>query len=159
MEELQELLRVERDVAFDHCNHRIMCFPHIVNICTGHIIAASTQDDEFDPLQDDPIKRVADFIRYIRSSYSRRESFARSVKLCIDDNPELEKNHPELNSPETKMGRPLELKLHVKTQWDSVYLMIRRFRFLRKVSTRVRTSNETVGTDPRYSGCRYVLRE
>jgi hypothetical protein len=113
MEELQELLRVERDVAFDHRNHRIMCFPHIVNICTGHIIAASTQDDEFDPLQDDPIKRVADFIRYIRSSYSRRESFARSVKLCIDDNPELEKNHPELNSPETKMGRPLELKLHV----------------------------------------------
>lgn len=153
MKELQELL-VGREVAFDHLKNRVMCFPHIVNICTCHIVAASTkvgkkyiesngldgdEGDEFDSA-DDPIRRVANFVRYIRSSHSRKDAFARLVKLCIDDDPDLNKKHPEIQ--ERKDGQTLELRLHVKTRWDSVYLMIRRFRFLKKVSTRVRTSNE-----------------
>ena len=42
MKELQGLL-VKRDIVLDHANNRIMCFPHIVNICTAHIVAASTR--------------------------------------------------------------------------------------------------------------------
>ena len=38
-----QLLLVKCDIEFDHLNNRIMCFPHIINICTAHIIAASTQ--------------------------------------------------------------------------------------------------------------------
>ena len=42
MKELQALL-VKHDIMFDHANNCIMCFPHIINICTTHIIAASTR--------------------------------------------------------------------------------------------------------------------
>ena len=42
MKELQALL-IKREVAFHHLNNCIMCYPHIINICTAHIIAASTQ--------------------------------------------------------------------------------------------------------------------
>jgi hypothetical protein len=42
MKELQALL-VKCDVVFNHLNNCIMCFPHIINICTAHIVAASTQ--------------------------------------------------------------------------------------------------------------------
>jgi hypothetical protein len=42
MKELQVLL-VKHDIVFDHLNNCIMCFPHIINICTAHIIAASTE--------------------------------------------------------------------------------------------------------------------
>jgi hypothetical protein len=42
MKELQALL-VKRDIVFDHLNNCIMYFPHIITICTAHIVAASTQ--------------------------------------------------------------------------------------------------------------------
>jgi hypothetical protein len=42
MKELQALL-VRHDIEFDHLNNCIMCFLHIINICTAHIIAMSTQ--------------------------------------------------------------------------------------------------------------------
>ena len=41
MKELQAML-VKHDIMFDHAKNHIMCFPHIINICTTHIIAAST---------------------------------------------------------------------------------------------------------------------
>ena len=165
MKELQALL-VKREVAFHHLNNRIMCYPHVINICTAHIIAASTRvsqkyldsngldgddDDDFDPispchrtgaeldkefiasqppgrqawlrsLKSDPIKRVADIVRHIRASDARKQTFAGIVQLCTKDDPEL------CGAP------PLQLIQHIKTQWDSVYLMLQRFRLLRKVS-------------------------
>ena len=170
MKELQALL-VSRDVEFDHLKNRIMCYPHIINICTAHIIAASTKvskkfldDDDDDDndndndngdngsssdpcyrsgpeldeafiasqpskrqawlrsLRRDPIKRVADFVRYVRASDSRKQDFAGLVRHCTKDDPELHK------------APPLQLIRHVRTRWDSVYLMLQRFRVLRKVS-------------------------
>jgi hypothetical protein len=100
--------------------------------------------DEFDPSlapQDDLIKRVANIVRYIRSSGTRKAEFTRLVELCLED-PELRKDPEFIGAAETKKRRPLELKLHVRTRWDSVYQMLVRFRFLKKVSARVRTSNE-----------------
>lgn len=167
MRELQDLL-VKRDIAFHRLNNRVMCYPHVINICTAHIVAASTQvskryldtngvdgdddddgpesphhrdgpqlDDEFvasqpperqawlRSLNRDPIKRVADIVRYIRASDARKLTFVGIVQLSTKDDPELS------GSP------PLQLIQHVKTRWDSVYLMLQRFRFLRKVSLNV----------------------
>jgi hypothetical protein len=44
MRELGYLLR-HRDLhfRFDHLKNRVRCFPHIINICVSHIIAASTR--------------------------------------------------------------------------------------------------------------------
>ncbi|KIJ58550.1 hypothetical protein HYDPIDRAFT_102399, partial [Hydnomerulius pinastri MD-312] len=41
MFELEKLLK-ERDIPFDHKDRRIRCFPHILNICTGHVLEAIT---------------------------------------------------------------------------------------------------------------------
>ena len=41
MEQLERLLH-KRDIDFDHLDRRIMCFPHVINICCQHIIAKFT---------------------------------------------------------------------------------------------------------------------
>jgi hypothetical protein len=175
MKELQALL-VKRDVVFDHLNNRIMCFPHIINICTAHIVATSTQvnqkylgsngldgdddDDNYEPsspsyqtgpqldeafittqpperqawlrsLSRDLIELVADIVHHIHASDARKQSFAEIVHLCTKDDPEL------------RSAPPLQLIQHVRTRWDSVYLMLQRFRVLRKVSFDVPGTNST----------------
>ncbi|KAH8984653.1 hypothetical protein EDB86DRAFT_3084313 [Lactarius hatsudake] len=149
MKELQELL-VEHEVTFHHLNNHIMCYPHIINICTTHIISASTQaskkyldsnglngdnDNNFDPisphcqtgpkldnefiasqppghqawlrsLKSDPIKHVVYIICYICASDARKQTSQGSSGNAL----------------------PLQLIQHVKTQWDSVYLMIQYIR-------------------------------
>jgi hypothetical protein len=41
MEELERLLH-QRDINFDHMDRRIMCFPHVINICCQHILTKFT---------------------------------------------------------------------------------------------------------------------
>ena len=44
MRELEALLKRHDDsIEFDHLNNRIHCYPHIINICSSHIIASSTR--------------------------------------------------------------------------------------------------------------------
>jgi hypothetical protein len=44
MQELEALLKLhDDDIEFDHLNNRIRCYPHIINICSSHIIASSTR--------------------------------------------------------------------------------------------------------------------
>jgi hypothetical protein len=44
MRELEALLkRHDDEIDFDHMNNRIRCYPHIINICSSHIIASSTR--------------------------------------------------------------------------------------------------------------------
>jgi hypothetical protein len=44
MRELEALLKLhDDDIEFDHLNNRIRCYPHIINICSSHIIASSTR--------------------------------------------------------------------------------------------------------------------
>jgi hypothetical protein len=43
MRELEALLKQhDNSIEFNHLNNRIRCYPHIVNICSSHIIASST---------------------------------------------------------------------------------------------------------------------
>jgi hypothetical protein len=44
MRELEVLLkRHDNNIEFNHLNNRIRCYPHIINICSSHIIASSTR--------------------------------------------------------------------------------------------------------------------
>jgi hypothetical protein len=44
MRELEAQLKLhDDDIKFDHLNNRIRCYPHIINICSSHIIASSTR--------------------------------------------------------------------------------------------------------------------
>ena len=44
MRELEVLLkRHDKKIEFDHVKNRIRCYPHIINICSSHIIASSTR--------------------------------------------------------------------------------------------------------------------
>lgn len=40
MKELQRLLETKANVKFDPEDHRIACYPHIVNICVSHIVSS-----------------------------------------------------------------------------------------------------------------------
>ena len=44
MRELEALLkRYDDNIEFNQLNNRIRCYPHIINICSSHIIASSTR--------------------------------------------------------------------------------------------------------------------
>ncbi len=44
MQELEALLkRHDNNIEFNHLNNWIRCYPHIINICSSHIIASSTR--------------------------------------------------------------------------------------------------------------------
>lgn len=70
----------------------------------------------------DPVKLVADIVHYICASDSRKQVFADLVHLCTKSDPE------SCDAP------LLQLIQHIRTQWDSVYLMLQCFRVLQKVS-------------------------
>jgi len=43
MRELEVLLKQHNDnIEFDHLNNQFRCYPHIINICSSHIIASTT---------------------------------------------------------------------------------------------------------------------
>jgi hypothetical protein len=85
MEHLEILLRL-RDIDFDAEDRRIMCFPHIINICCQHIIkeftnvelvdaAAPTQTpgpsnalSYEDAVKRDPIARGRNVVHVLRAS-------------------------------------------------------------------------------------------
>jgi hypothetical protein len=55
MKELAKLLQ-DRGVDFDAVDNRIMCFPHIINICSTHVIKSfhtNSVDDEIETVDDD----------------------------------------------------------------------------------------------------------
>ncbi|KIL54972.1 hypothetical protein M378DRAFT_18367 [Amanita muscaria Koide BX008] len=45
MQELQQLLNNHENgrIEFDHLNNRVRCYPHIINICSTHILASVTK--------------------------------------------------------------------------------------------------------------------
>ena len=144
LEELEILFR-ERDIDFDHLDRRIMCFPHVVNICCQHVIAKFTNVDlvdlahvaELPPAADgqsfedavssDPIARGRNIVRVLRSSGQRRE---RLNEVIVDGNA---KGWFVAGGTEVKVP-PRQLLHDVKTRWDSVYFMIRRLREMQLVS-------------------------
>ncbi|KIM54018.1 hypothetical protein SCLCIDRAFT_31420 [Scleroderma citrinum Foug A] len=145
MKKLSELL-AERGIKFDHIDRRIMCLPHILNICSKHIVeeyadadfaAVSDawvnalgdvvdKDKYIEALQRDPIALGRDIVWIIRSSSLRREGFCNTI---VTGN--------QMSWFTNEEGEPIQLPilelLHdVKTRWDSIYYMINRLRILRQ---------------------------
>ena len=135
-----EALMHARDVPFNYNNNRIMCFPHIINICTTHTVESLTdpaladEQTDFDVVpflggaeQDyqqavkrNPIALCCSIVQAIRASGKRRDDFQEIIRTGNEkgwfDLPELQLLHD------------------VKTCWDSMFLMIRRFCMLQPVS-------------------------
>jgi len=134
MEELQKLLEDCDITHFDAKKSRIMCFAHVVNLCSGYVIwglAGKTIDDDDDDgdYDDDdantpaaagtPVVLARSVVNAIRASGSHREAFARVIK---DGNAEQWfKQGDPLKIVKLKH---LELLHSVHTRWDSVFYML-----------------------------------
>jgi hypothetical protein len=150
MEELGVLLRGLK-IDFDHLDRRIMCFPHIVNICCQHVIrdftniqlaetaedfvaalpAALPQRQSYeDAVKRDPVALGRNVVRVMRASGQRREA----LKDVIKDGNLKGWFRAERNPLEIIQLRSVELLRDVKTRWDSIYFMIKRLREIRPVS-------------------------
>jgi hypothetical protein len=150
MRAFEDIMRA-REIPFDHEDNRIMCFPHIINICTTHVIESFTDtalaDDQADfdadlppmvPAEQtyeeacgrDPIALCRCTVRAIRASGLRRDHFHEIV--CSGNTKGWFKS-PE-DPTETIKVPEVQLIHDVRTRWDSVFGMIHRFRELRPVS-------------------------
>ncbi|KAN0103884.1 Ribonuclease H-like domain containing protein [Russula decolorans] len=144
MRELEALLKLhDDDIEFDHLNNRIRCYPHIINICSSHIIASSTciskrfletLKSEFagdlvysniEGLKRDPIKRARRIVRIVRSSDQRKQAFKKVINTGNHSGWFRSHDNEVIELPD------LELLRDVKTRWDSVYCMIERLLVLR----------------------------
>lgn len=141
MTELTKLLNAKK-IPFDGVDKRIMCFPHVINICCQHVITQFTNielsesaveyvADEYtyppsrqtfeQAAKRDPVALARNIVRVIRSSGQRRSAF---LEVIRDGN---------AKGYFGKGVKELQLLRDVKTRWDSVYSMISRLRSLRPV--------------------------
>lgn len=140
MEHLENFLRQRGMTDFSSKDRRIMCFPHIINLCTQRIISKLTEealvdsDEEFTPesryyskdpgvrydeiVRNDPIAIVRKVVKRVRASGQRRQEFTQAIADYNRDGHNLHQ---------------LQLILDVKTRWDSTYRMIVRYFELRWV--------------------------
>ncbi|KAF8838000.1 hypothetical protein BDN67DRAFT_982860, partial [Paxillus ammoniavirescens] len=144
IQELETLLHA-CDVEFDALDCLVMCFPHVMHICTTHIIKSFT-DNELTTIADawigvfpdgdkheayveavrlDPITMGRDIVRVIRASGLHHDEFLDTVKTGNM------KNWFKGPTGEAEQVPELELLHDVKTHWDSTYAMINRLRALR----------------------------
>jgi hypothetical protein len=153
MEELAQLLTA-RDIPFDAKDRRIMCLPHVINICCGHVISKFTNEelvDDSDDLDDsylydetpssrqtyeeaikrDPIALGRSIVRVIRASGQRRDAFDDLISSGNTKDWFRVKMGDKEISVQVKL---LQLLRDVRTRWDSVFYMLRRLRELRPVS-------------------------
>ncbi|KIK78352.1 hypothetical protein PAXRUDRAFT_164226, partial [Paxillus rubicundulus Ve08.2h10] len=123
-------------ITFDPMDCHIMCFPHILNICSGHVTGEYThanfasigeawvnalnnviidKDAYMEALQHDPIALGWDIVRAVHSSSLRCEGFHNILSTGN-----------QMNWFTDEEGRPtqlpiLELLHDVKSHWDSIH--------------------------------------
>ena len=135
MKALETLLAVH-DVSFDAHDRRIMCFAHIINLCSGQVIDATSGmagDKNSNSLSGDnavpssPIAQAWTAVRAIRGSGERQRAFN-----CNLQNGNEEGWFTDQSSKIVKV-QPLQLLRDVRTRWDSVYHMLTRLLQMRLV--------------------------
>ena len=146
MKEFEELMHA-RDIPFNHKDNCIMCFPHITNICTTHVIESFTNS----ALTVDEVEFNAAFPPQVLAEQTNDEACARDpIALCRctvhasrasgkrwDHFHEIIHNGnakgwfklPE-NPDKTIQLPDMQLLHDIRTCWDSVYQMICCFREL-----------------------------
>jgi len=131
-----ETMLAARDVSFDAHDHRIMCFAHIINLCSGRVIDAASGvagDKNTNSLSGDdavpssPIPQARAAVRAIRGSGERRHAFNRNLQ-----NGNQEGWFTDQLSKIVKV-QPLQLLQDVCTRWDSVYHMLTQLLQMRPV--------------------------
>ena len=120
------------DIAFDANEHRVMCFAHIINLCSGWVVHAATngvEDKDAPSLSDDdsnspssscdvphapnPIEAACAVVWAIQGSGQCQSNFS---KVITSGNAEGWFKGQQLNN--------LQLLRDVRTRWDSVYYML-----------------------------------
>jgi hypothetical protein len=61
MKELETILK-SREIDFDANDRRIMCFAHVIDLCSGRAIHAASDGVEDDPDEDDPFSSGSDTV-------------------------------------------------------------------------------------------------
>ena len=139
MQALKTIL-ARREIEFDANDRKIMCFAHVIDLCSGRVIRAASEDnldeDEDDSsssgtgdtVASDPIALARAVVRTIRGSGARRDYFQETI------NKGNEKGwFKQGKLPETIKLKPLELLRDVRTRWDSVFYMLHRLHEMRPV--------------------------
>jgi hypothetical protein len=141
-----------REIAFDAAERKIMCYGHIIDLSSGHVIRSvsaavnygdgSESDDpsqapphQTAPIGDeaanatsDPIVLARAVVRSIRGSGQRRDAFD---EVITNGNA---KGWFKIGDPPTIVVlKHLQLLRDVCTRWDSVFHMLNRLRALRPV--------------------------
>jgi hypothetical protein len=147
MESLEKLLQDEQEFTFDAIEHRIRCFPHIVNICVQHMIERYTSADfsnvpdswiqgsnlvrkaeYLEALLRDPVECSRDTVRSVQSSGQRRKNFRTTIENGNANGSFADATNVVIKLPTQQLLRDM------KTCWDSTYFMIKRVHVLRQVS-------------------------
>jgi len=122
LQSLERKLR-DRDIEFDAVDRRIMCFAHIIDLCSGRVVGAI--DDES---ASNPIGLARGAVRAIRGPGLRRDAFDEVVK-----NGNAKGWFKAGDPPKTIKLKPLQLLRDMRVWWDSVYLMVHRLGVMRPV--------------------------
>ena len=126
-----------RDVSFDACDHRIMCFAHIINLCSGRVINATSNmagDEDSNLSSSDgavpsnPIDQACMVVWVIWASGQCQLAFN-----CTIINGNKEGWFTDSTSKIVKV-KPLQLLRDVCTRWDSIFYMLTRLLEMRPVS-------------------------
>lgn len=134
MQELETSLK-SREIDFDADDRRIMCFAHVIDLCSGRVIRAASDgvednsdEDASSPGSDNPLAQARAVVRAIRGSGTRRSSFQETINYG-----NTRRLFRQGQSPEPVKVESLQLLRDVRTRWDSVFLMLRRLREMRPV--------------------------
>jgi hypothetical protein len=136
MEHLASLL-APRDISFDASDRLVMCYGHIVDLCSGRVISSldavggdgsssSSSDGSEEPSTYHPISLGRAVVRAIRGSGLRREAFQEVI-----ENGNAKGWFKE--GGKIVQVKPLQLLQDVQTRWDSVFHMLSRLREMRPV--------------------------
>jgi hypothetical protein len=117
----------KQDIDFKATDCQVMCFAHIINLCSGRVLrAAGDVDGEASELNALGLARGA--IRVIRVSGKRRDAFTDVVR-----HGNAKGWFKSGTPPKIVLVKELELLRDVRSRWDSVYFMVNRLREMRPV--------------------------
>ena len=150
MQEMERMYK-ERDIDFDATDRQVMCYEHIVNLSSGHVVEEATSiaavdlDEDWsgppppnlpdqqsydDAVARDPIALGRNVVRIIRASGTRRDAFNEVIENGNARGWFVVGQPPNQNTITVK---PKQLLRDVRTRWDSVYYMLNRLREMRPV--------------------------
>jgi len=124
MESLMQKLKLY-DVPFDVHNNRIMCFAHIINLCSGQAICAASGVDKGvlpgNETASNPISVACAAVQAIWGSEKHQRDFK---QVIADGNKGSWFKVGQL--PEMVHLKLLQLLQDIPTWWDSVFHMLHR---------------------------------